>query len=834
MADRKNHRHIILEGYADTENYVYPGGGGSDKPLPGRNRKSHAEYLLERLDKIRTEADKRKEAHKAVALPAKDGIHLEFESEPGFDLELKSLEDRRQGIQLVAVRPSFEREDVTLATVYVPEGKLGAFEKKVRKYAEEDTETGKPRHRKLVARISDIRLAHLRSFWTDRPELLPSPDEAIWWEVWLRTADEDAWDDFRKILEQLEIEVGERSLEFLDTRVLLAHGTLEQFATSIEVVDSIAELRRAKEVSFFMSLTGQEQREWVDDLLERIVPPGPAAPSICVHDTGVNAGHPLLRVAADPEDLHAVDPAWGVTDHHPEGHGTGVAGLALYGDLIEVLAGDRPIEMAARLESVKILPPPPDSNDPELYGRIMEQAVSRVEVEHPRRRRVHEMAVSTVDGRERGKPSSWSAAVDKLAYGNSGTARSEDPEATRLFILAAGNSDREAWRNHPDHLDTSEIHDPGQAWNAITVGAYTDRWQIEEEDFKGWQAIAQPGDLSPSTSTSHLWQTPWPLKPDVVEEGGNSARSSDGQFLDTPDSLSLLTTHHQPQVRSFTPFRDTSAASPLVARLAAMLRSRYPSLWPETIRALIVHSATWTQAMLDRYQPRTKGDYEQMIRACGFGVASLERALWSADNRLTLVAQDSLQPFFKEPGRSYASLNELQIYNLPWPVDSLRDLGEIEIELRVTLSYFIEPNPSERGYQHRHRYQSHGLRFDVRAADETLDEFRRRLTKAARDHEDEGSPGTSDTSGWDVGSDARHRGSLHSDIWRGPAIALANREHLAVYPVTGWWKERHQLNRWRRDARYALVVSIHAPEVEVDLYTPVATTVGIATEIPAF
>jgi len=39
------------------------------------------------------------------------------------------------------------------------------------------------------------------------------------------------------------------------------------------------------------------------------------------------------------------------------------------------------------------------------------------------------------------------------------------------------------------------------------------------------------------------------------------------------------------------------------------------------------------------------------------------------------------------------------------------------------------------------------------------------------------------------------------------------------------------MNRWRRQARFALVVSIHAPEVEVDLYTPVSTQVGIPIEI---
>ena len=271
-----------------------------------------------------------------------------------------------------------------------------------------------------------------------------------------------------------------------------------------------------------------------------------------------------------------------------------MAGLALYGDLAEVLAGSFRVELPARIESVKILPPPPHFNDPRLYGwitreavrsvedgRISQQAVGRVEVERPAQSRAHVMAVSASDGRDGGRPSSWSAAVDQLAFGGDG-------EPQRLWVLAAGNGDRDSWRFYPDHLDTNEIHDPGQAWNALTVGAFTERWRIAERDFEGWEPIARPGELSPSTTTSIEWPTSWPLKPDVVFEGGNAARSPRGD-IDQPDSLSLLTTNYRILNRLLTTFGDTSAASALAAKMAAALQSQYPHFWPETIRALIVH-----------------------------------------------------------------------------------------------------------------------------------------------------------------------------------------------------------------------------------------------------
>ena len=67
----------------------------------------------------------------------------------------------------------------------------------------------------------------------------------------------------------------------------------------------------------------------------------------------------------------------------------------------------------------------------------------------------------------------------------------------------------------------------------------------------------------------------------------------------------------------------------------------------------------------------------------------------------------------------------------------------------------------------------------------------------------------------------RGKGSLHHDRWEGTAADLATREHLAVFPVIGWWRERLALERSQSRARYALVVSIRTPSSDVDIYTPV-------------
>jgi Subtilase family len=238
-----------------------------------------------------------------------------------------------------------------------------------------------------------------------------------------------------------------------------------------------------------------------------------------------------------------------------------------------------------------------------------------------------------------------------------------------LFVLAAGNiRDTGQWAQYPNSLSVNQIHDPGQAWNALTVGAFTAKVNITEADTEQFSAIAPEGALSPFTTTSFQWnERAWPLKPDVVFEGGNAA--TDGIVTDSFASLELLTTNNLPQTRLFWTTNATSAASALCSRTAAQIMSAYPSIRPETVRALIVHSAEWTSAMLQMFPAhgmrRTKQEYAMLIRRCGWGVPDLGRALWSAGNALTLVVEDQIYPYKKDG--SVIKTRDMNLHTLPWP-----------------------------------------------------------------------------------------------------------------------------------------------------------------------
>jgi len=83
----------------------------------------------------------------------------------------------------------------------------------------------------------------------------------------------------------------------------------------------------------------------------------------------------------------------------------------------------------------------------------------------------------------------------------------------------------------------------------------------------------------------------------------------------------------------------------------------------------------------------------------------------------------------------------------------------------------------------RYRYESHSLRFDVKRPSESEDEFRIRINLTVRDEDEQFSD------------------SL--------------------------------LERYDQVARYSLLVSIHASEVELNLYTAIANQIETQVEIDA-
>ncbi len=75
---------------------------------------------------------------------------------------------------------------------------------------------------------------------------------------------------------------------FPDRTVLIAKGTAKQMRRSVELLNCIAELRKAKDTpEFFIQMSPKEQAEWGKDALERMQPSLTDDVAICILDTGI-------------------------------------------------------------------------------------------------------------------------------------------------------------------------------------------------------------------------------------------------------------------------------------------------------------------------------------------------------------------------------------------------------------------------------------------------------------------------------------------------------------------------------------------------------------------
>ncbi|MDO4888676.1 MAG: S8 family peptidase [Actinomycetaceae bacterium] len=702
-----------------------------------------------------------------------------------------------------------------------------------------DGTPGNPSNNKLVANIAQVRSTFLKELWTSDGE--PPLRTESWWELWLDTRREKS-DLLDRILSAFDLERLDRQIQVADVKIVYVRSMWEQLKPLLGTGLPLTEIRRPSFIyETIEDLDDDEQEELVHDLVARLSPAPPDAPAVCHIDTGVFRGHKLIEGSLSSADLHTIV---GRDGGDRGGHGTAMAGLALYGPhLEELLLGNQILDLRHRLESVRILSgareAPPEHTGQRDYASATIRAVSLPE-NTARRRRAYCMPVSAKPDTEPGKPTLWSATVDALAAGvdvmvqddSIGLLAELDRTAARLMIVSAANVD--SYSDKPlGNSDASPIEDPGQSWNALTVGAFTDiDSPPNDPTYRNYRPLVPAGELSPHSRTSLLFgDRPWPVKPEICLEGGNVLTNGHGRHEPRYPALSLRSTGIGNDV-ALTSANATSAATAQASRLAALAMARYPDYWPETIRALLVHEAAWTPAMLKHLDlPKSKAERARLLRRYGWGVPTEEAVLSSSQNAVTMVVQDEFQPMDKE-----FAMRQLRIHTLPWPREVLQDLGSSEVRLRITLSYFIEPSATRRGWKGKYGYASHGLRFDLQDSTETSGDFVRRVGGQAADEDDGRVPSSrsNHSNRWFLGPQARHNGSLHQDEWSGTGAELAACDHMAVYPVGGWWKNNRRRGRRDMPLRYALLVSLSTKEEGVDLYTPIANELTIpirATEV---
>ncbi|BBK44871.1 hypothetical protein STVA_48910 [Allostella vacuolata] len=821
MASRFVLPHIDIARLSTSHAYLGASGGSGGNP---RGRQEHGRRVQNELAAALALADQYRPIDDRLDPPT--GAFIEVDLRAGTKPD--ALDQKTQGIRSGAAKAD-DRNDRTIA-LFIPDASRAVFQQILDDYLNGPlTEKGRnPPHQAKVEAIEAFRAAKLETFWTDDPRALPDdPQHQMWWALWCWAGSEATIDD---VCSRLRVPAAgrDRRLYFPEIVVVPVFASRATIELMLFATGAIAELRRASDSPyFFTDEVRGEQRPWVEDLAERTRWPPNDAPAVCLLDTGVNRGHSLIEPALAANDMHALDRAWGSDDHDDGGHGTAMAGLALHGDLTAALVDRSDRRLTHRLESVTFLPPQGfDPTQPHSYGIVTQAAIALPEIAAPDRARVYCMAVTNEDV-SGATPSAWSAAIDQAANGSMIGDEAGAPK--RLIVVSGGNVPPHIEMARIRPQDEYPIEDPAQAWNALTVGGYTDHNTIQEQGYENWSAMADTGDVSPHSRTSASWRQNAPFKPEIVMEAGNRAINPTRTEALTMASLSLLSTGRDAGA-PLVPFEATSAAAAQAARLAARLRADHPDYWAETIRALMIHSAEWTGPMLAKLGARpSKRERYELIRRFGYGVPDFERATASASNHLALFAQSEIQPFRMDGGRKFG---DCHYYTLPMPRRMLEDLENEIVELKVTLSYFIDPNPGLSASVDPQRYQSHGLRFDLRRKNEDLNVFKQRVNASERDNPRVGPQGEADDTRWLLGPQSVASGSLHCDVWTGPAIELAGRDTLCIKPVVGWCRSRAAREVCNATRRYSLIVSLKAHNIDVDLYTPVSAAVDVLLGVP--
>jgi len=809
--------HIDITPFISSSDYQ---GQGNKIPVELRDRVQHGSRVQRELDAALNLMDIIR--RETPQLSHASGSYLEVEFRPGSKADLLDL--KTKNIKSGASRIGANNEKIV--ALYVPDGARDSLISMVRDYLTAPlTKKNNPRNQAKVEAIDAFRAARMETLWADEIEALPQDnDSEIWWGVWCWR---NSTEQIVAACNQQGLLVGnpDRWLFFPEIIVVPVFSTRRSIELLTYSTGGVSELRRASDnPSFYEDDVRGEQQAWLTDLAERITWPGGDVPSVCLLDTGVNRGHVLIEPALSEADLHTVKPDWGVDDHH--NHGTEMAGLILHGDLTAPLGDNSTRVLRHRLESVKLLPPDAfPANEPRSYGPITQAAIVRPEITQPGRRRAFCMAVTSDSNGAR--PSAWSAAMDQAAMGTMFGDEVNAPK--RLIFISAGNVDEEMNAANLRPQNEYPIEDPAQAWNALTVGGYTELADIRDRGFDGYMPMAAPGQLSPHSRTSVAWPRNTPIKPEIVMEAGNRAYSPAGGDVCTLESLSLSTTGRDTAHRPIVTTHATSAATAQASRIAAQLMADHEEYWPETIRGLMVHSAEWTPFMMRQLANNpTKADHYQLIRQFGYGVPNYERATASSGNHLALVTQCEIQPFRLEGTRKF---NECHYHELPIPQALLEQLENTEVQLKITLSYFVDPNPGMSATIDPQRYQSHGLRFDLRRKNEPLEEFKQRVNASERESPNVVSRAIPDDERWMLGPKSVSAGSLHCDTWTGPAIELVTRDLLCVKPVGGWCRDRSTADHCNQKRRYALIVTLKTNDSTIDLYTPIETHVATLLNI---
>ncbi|WP_271796519.1 S8 family peptidase [Dolichospermum planctonicum] len=472
---------------------------------------------------------------------------------------------------------------------------------------------------------------------------------------------------------------------------------IARIKVTYEVLEFLLELETVKEIDRPPQPAFERTADYnlpLSSFPEVISPPEENC-GILVIDSGVQSGHPLIAPVLGEADVFS-DPGQQLIKGGAEdvnGHGTSVAGIAIYGD-VENCIKKLSFDPTVWLFSARVTDENCQYYEDLLLETQLDQAIKAFVDNYPNCKVINislgDCEKYYIDGMKQFR---LAAKIDEIAY--------QYQHKNIIFVISAGNSYHEELEyeqlrsEYPNYLlnKNARIIDPATSAIALTVGSLSyGRGSMTEPGDVRRQAIAKlRGHPSPFTRTG--FGVDGMIKPDVVDFGGDLALDlSYREGLDLPKvsqlgdnvaGVSVVTFSKNFQSSLFHICSGTSFAAPRVANIAAQLFTKYPNASSNLIRALIVNSAVLPKEIPDEFSNGTESQkIKKQLQIYGYGQTDLERAMYSAENYVVLSEDNIIIP-----------VGKFHIYEIPQLPEEFFDI-EGTRTLSVTLAFDPPTRPT--------------------------------------------------------------------------------------------------------------------------------------------
>ena len=463
------------------------------------------------------------------------------------------------------------------------------------------------------------------------------------------------------ILKSLFFYLKERDIDFkfdeLNDRLELNNPSPENFKEIIENFDIIESATN----SAFTTVRPGEFNTVTRKQGINIVNVEEDLPIVGVIDTGISSTSAISQLLIDDRSFSLNgDPFIDIANRNSFGHGTPVAGLVALGKYnhLNNFSGD--VSADAKVLSIKTS----DYGSGYISEIDLVKMLYDVKAKYPK---IILFTLTTCYNKHKTTNenfSDYTYALDKFSFETN----------SLIFICTANNDDAIEDNSSYDlryfHSEKTNICTPADSMNNFTIGAAADN--ISNGPFFGIAdgrefptLYSRKGNVDLSLIFSRNKTNKNYFKPDVIESGGDLVNANN-KYLDWAPEASLYVISARANIGMFDE-TGTSFSAPLVANIAAKIQKQYPKLHPQTIKALIINSASLNKIPFDNTVSKIRN------RVAGHGYIDNFKSVFSNENSATLILEDNICD------------NDLKVYPINFPNYLTEfDLGKQNRIVKVT------------------------------------------------------------------------------------------------------------------------------------------------------